>query len=306
MTRKKAKNSKEWASLRSTKLGVVAGMWFATLENKNTKMTYMHLLDRLFALRLITKTMTISDFAKINSNKIVDKIKNQRNYSEATKQARAAAFISFTKYLSRLTDGRVKRALPEKFGTAKTFYSVRDKVKTKAMEKEEYLKFRSELQKISPQHRVISDVILQGAKRISEVLSMKIENIDFDERKISFKQSKTRGKDKQTIITYPKELMNEIFDLVGERKKGFVFIKNRNKIPRTDLNYTFAIAGRNAKIEFKITPHVLRATGTTLLKALKYSNEEISKMTGTTPMQVGKYDKTDIAENPSVLENLIQ
>ncbi len=306
MKQKNAKKQKEWNSLRSAKLGAVAGMWFGTLENKNTKMLYLQLLERLFELRLVTKTMSLSEFARINSNKIVDKIKNQRHYAESTKQARAACFISFTKYLSRLTDGKIKPALPVKHGTAKTFFAIRDKVKTKAMNKEEYLKFRTELGKINKLHRIISDIILQGVKRISEVLSIKIEDIDFESRKISFKQSKTRGKDKHTIITYPEYTINELKELIGSREKGFVFLNNRNKIPRGHLNISFSIAGKMAKIDFKVSPHVLRATGITILKGMKYSNEDISKMTGTTPTMVSKYDKTDIADNPSVLENLIQ
>ncbi len=306
MKLKNDKKPKEWNTLRAAKLGALASMWFATLENKNTKLLYLSLLGRLFSLRLVTKTMPLSEFARINSNKIVDKIKNQRNYAESTKQARAACFISFTKYFSRLTDGKIKAALPVKHGTAKTFFAIRDKVKTKAMNKKEYFRFRTQLEKINKQHRIISDVILQGVKRISEALSIKISDIDFETRKISFKQSKTRGKDKHTIITYPEYTINELKELIGAREKGFVFLQNRNKIPRGRLNITFDLAGKMAEIDFKVSPHVLRATGITLLKSMKYTNEDISKMTGTTPMMVSKYDKTDIADNPSVLENLIQ
>lgn len=306
MKRKKAKISKEWQTLKAAKLVALAGMWYATLENENTKLSYMGHLGRLFSLRFMTKTMPLSEFMRINSNKIVDKIKNQRKVSEPTKQARAACFISFTKYLSRLTDGKIKNALPVKHGTAKTFYSIRDKVKTKAMKKEQYLSFRKTLEKINKQHRIISDIILQGVKRISEVLSIKIEDINFEKRIISFKQSKTRGKDKHTIITYPEYTIDELKELIGDRQKGFVFIQNRNKVTRDKLGITFAQAGKDAKIDFKVSPHVLRATGITILKGMKYSNEEISKMTGTTPTMVSKYDKTDIADNPSVLENLIQ
>lgn len=306
MKQKNPENTGNWKTLKAANLGTLAAMWISTLDEQNTKLCYENHLARLFSLRLVTKSMSISDFTKINSNKIVDRIKNQRKLAEPTKQARAACFITFIKYLSRLTNGRVKPALAVKHGTAKTFYAVRDKVKTKAINKEEYLLFRKELEKISKQHRIISDIILQGVKRISEVLNLKIEDIDFETRKISFKQSKTRGKDKHTIITYPEQTINELKELISDREKGFVFIRNRNKIPRHRFNISFAQAGIAAKIENKVTPHVLRATGTTLLKGMGYSNDAIAKMSGTTPMQVSKYDKTDIADNPSALENLIQ
>lgn len=306
MKRKNSENARKWNSLRAAKIGTLAGKWLTTLENKNTKLSYKGHLERLFNTRLVTKSTTLSEFTRINSNEILDKIKNQRNSLETTKQARAACFITFTKYLSRLTNGKIKPALPVKHGAAKTFFAVREKVKTKAINKDEYLLFRKELEKINKQHRVISDIILQGVKRVSEVLNIKINDIDFETKKITFKQSKTRGKDKKTIITYPEKTISELKELIDNREKGFVFIQNRNKVQRTKLNVTFAEAGRNAKIEFKVTPHTLRATGTTILKGKGYTNEDISKMSGTTPTMVSMYDKTDIAENPSVLENLIQ
>ena len=296
----------DWNDLQSLKLSEAAAIWLQNLENRNTRVNYRSGLNKLFRLRIINRSMTLAEFAQINSNVIVDRIKNQRRWSEATRQARAACFISFTKSLDRRTEGKIRQAVPEKFGIAKTFFAIREKVKTKAMDREEYQRFRAELQKINPKHRLISDVILQGIKRISEVLSLKIADIDFETGRISFRQSKTRGKIKWTVITYHPKILREIRETIGTRERGYVFIENRRRILRGRLNYSFAIAGARSGIEFKITPHVLRATGTTLLKGKGYPDDAIGKMTGTSPQQVGKYDKTDIADNPSMRENLTE
>jgi integrase len=298
------KKDLDWSSTGTIRLGAAAENWLEQLENKNTRENYRCGLERLFTLRFIKRSMTLDEFSKENSNAIVDQIKNQKRLAEASKQARAACFISFTKFLARRTERLIPPAVPEKFGTAKTFFQVREKVKTPAMSRDEYQRFRKELEAINLQHRLISDVILQGAKRISEVLSVGIQDLDFDVGRITFRQSKTRGKFKETVISYPPELIAELKLKVGSRKKGFVFLEHRRPIERQRLNYTFARAGRQAGIEFRVTPHVLRATATTLLRGLNYPLDQIAKMTGTSPQQVGKYDKTDIADNPSKRENL--
>jgi integrase len=143
---------------------------------------------------------------------------------------------------------------------------VYDKVKTAAMSQAQWCVFLEELEKISPRECLIAKVMLQGGKRVREVLSLQIEQIRWDRRKIEFTQSKMKGMKKMTVITYPKTVMERLREYVGERK-GSVFVTRTGKpIQLNRLVDTFVKAGRRAGIPFKVTPHVLRTSTVTYLK----------------------------------------
>lgn len=292
----------DWEQLRNKSIKDMTSIWLNSLKNKNTRTGYQQTVNKLFKLRILLPSWTVDTFTTANLNDIVDRIKNLRVAAEPTRQRHAAGFISFTKWLSRLTDGRTKTAVPEKFGAHKTFYAVRDKIKTPAMTEQQYQQFIDALADINYLHWIIARVAYWGAKRINEVLTARIPDIDFQNRRISFQQSKTRGTDRHTVITYSTEVMNLVADLIGERTKGRIFLEKRRKVTYQQISRSFSQAGHKARIPFRVTPHVLRATRVTILKTKKHSAEDISKLTGTTPASVMKYDKSDLADNISQLE----
>lgn len=112
----------------------------------------------------------------------MDKIKIVKEWSECSRQARAACYISFTRFLNRRTLGIVNRARPNREGTGKTFFRVYEKVKTSAMTQAQWLRFFDALEKIGPREALIAKIILQGGKRVSEVLSLRVDQIDFERR----------------------------------------------------------------------------------------------------------------------------
>ena len=159
----------------------------------------------------------------------------------------AACYISFTRFLSRRTQGVIPQAIPCKEGSLKTFYKVREKVATHAMTRAEWGAFLDELEKLNPRDCLIAKLMLQGGKRVGEVLSVQSHDINYQSREITFRQSKTKGYHKATVITYPQEILNILSDYLGKRS-GLVFItSNKKPICLNELASTFKKAGERAR-----------------------------------------------------------
>jgi integrase/recombinase XerD len=72
------------------------------------------------------------------------------------------------------------------------------------------------------------------------------------------------------------------------------------------LASTFEKAGKLAKIPFKVTPHVLRASTVTHLKQQGFSDSDIQKITGHASSEmVNAYDKSSRADNASKKVSLV-
>lgn len=226
--------------------------------------------------------------------------------SESSKQARAACYISFTRFLSRRTQGVITKAIPSREGTVKTFYRVREKVATQAMTRSQWSAFLHELNKLNQRDCLIAKIMLQGGKRMSEVLSLCTEQIDHATNEITFIQSKTKGYEKETVITYPHSVFDELKNYIGERG-GIVFITKYGKsVMPNQLAVTFEKAGESARIPFKVTPHVLRASAVTYLKREGFSDSDIMKVTGHASSEmVHAYDKSERAQNASKKISLV-
>ena len=135
-------------------------------------------------------------------------------------------------------------------------------------------------EKINSRDCLIAKITLQGGKRIREVLTLKIDQIDWHKNEITFTQSKTKGAKKETVITYPKSIMKELREYIGKRK-GLAFVSSTgNPVLLTQVANTFGRAGSKAGIPFKVTPHVLRASTVTYLKQQGFSDSDIQKVTG--------------------------
>ncbi|AHK63821.1 Phage integrase family protein (plasmid) [Chlamydia avium 10DC88] len=103
-----------------------------------------------------------------------------------------------------------------------------------------------------------------------------------------------------TVITYPQRFMQLIKNYIGNRN-GLVFITKTGKsVDLKQLAGTFAKAGSQANIPFKVTPHVLRATAVTEYKRMGCSDSDIMKVTGhSSSKMIHAYDKSIRSENAS-------
>lgn len=294
-----------WKHLDSISVEEAIANWLPTLSSK-TQISYRSGIKKLIELGLVNPLMSLQQFALVNHESIIDKIKLFQDWAENTKQARAACYISFTGFLSRRLEGMIKKAIPNKEGHAKTFFNVYEKVKTSAMTQAQWISFFRELEKINHRDCLIGKVILQGGKRVNEVLSLHVEQINWGLREITFIQSKMRRLHKETVITYPESIMNQLKEYIGERS-GCVFVTRSGKpVMINQLAVTFAKAGKAAGISFKISPHVLRASTVTYLKQQGFQDSDIMRVTGhSTSEMVYAYDKSSRADNASKKVNLI-
>jgi integrase len=200
----------------------------------------------------------------------------------------------------------IPRVIPCKDEGNKTFRKVRDVVDTDAMTQVQWLSFFEALEAINARDCLIAKIILQGGKRVQEVLSMMCDAIDWDNRQITFKQSKTKGVDRETVITFPESIMSALKEYIGDRMELVFITRTGKEIPRLQLAITFEKAGAIAKIPFKVTPHVLRATTVTYLKQQGFSDSDIMKVTGHASSEmVNAYDKSSRADNASRKVSLI-
>ncbi len=294
-----------WKRLDEITLEEALSFWLTTLAKK-TQINYRSGIRKLIEFGLINPLMTLQAFSLINHEAVIDHIKLIQDWAESSRQARAACYVSFTGFLSRRLQGVVKKALPNKEGSSKTFFRIGEKVKTQAMTQAQWVQFFKELDKINPRDCLIGKVILQGGKRVNEVLSLQIHQIDWDRCEITFPQSKMKGVYKETVITYSESIMKMLRALTGDRT-GHVFITRFGKsVMINQVAVTFAKAGKKAGIPFKVTPHVLRASAVTYLKQQGFQDSDIMRVTGhATSEMVYAYDKSARADNASKKVTLI-
>ena len=111
------------------------------------------------------------------------------------------------------------------------------------MTQSQWLAFLEELSLINARDCLIAKLALQGGKRIGEVLALSVEQMSWEENQITFSQSKTKGVQKETVITYSRSIL-EALNLYLNGRQGTVFTtRTGKKVPRIQLASTFAKAG---------------------------------------------------------------
>lgn len=275
--------------------------WLSNLR-EGTGKNYAYYMNDLIKRNVILD-ISLFEFNKINHEAALDAIKKIQDWSEGTRQLKAACYISFTAYLNRMSQGKIRRVYPSKLSANPTFYQINDKCVTKALKLAEWYKFIEALAGINYRDSLIARCMLQGAKRITEVLELKTEQIDFEKNIIRYFQKKTGGMIKEIPISYPAYFIDEIRAYIGGPKNQhirskFVFVtRNGNPLTRSRINYSFKTASEKAKIQ-KVTPHMLRATWVTLAKEQNVQDTEIMKVTGhTSSKMIYAYDKTSAEDN---------
>ena len=301
------KDSTAWDAMAAMTLADACAAFLESLANNHTRRGYTVGLKQLSELGLIDPLQSLQEFAVVNHEAILDRIKLVEHWAEGTRQVRAALYCALTRFLARRTGGLVRRAMPSREGTTKTFEKVRDLVAADAMNREEWTRFLKALDKINLRDGLIARITLQGGKRISEVLSLQVDQIKWADRQITFQVSKTKGTARETIITYPQALMDTLKAYLDTRTAGTVFITRAGKIVHpTQLARSFAKAGERAGLPFKITPHTLRASLITYLRREGFNDGAIQKVTGHASSEmIRSYDKNGLADKPTAEVSLI-
>lgn len=302
---KTLKTESVWNQLSQISVEEGIRLWLDTFQNP-TRKNYLSGMNKLIELVLIDPTISLQAFSLINHESVVDKIKLVNHWEEGSRQTRAACYISFTRFLSRRTKGVIPRAIPSREGKEKTFYKVSEKVKTEAMSRAQWAKFLSKLSEINHRDWLIAQTMLQGGKRMCEVLSLTADQIEFGKCRIKFRQSKTRGFEKEIFITYPQIFIDQLRKYLGDRKQYVFVTRGGFPVRPTQIQNTFAKAGIEADIPFKVTPHVLRASLVTYLKKQEFCDTDIMKITGHASAEmIAMYDKSSQEDNISKSLSLI-
>jgi len=106
-------------------------------------------------------------------------------------------------------------------------------------------------------HKMIISLTYAAGLRVSEVVNLRIQDVDFDELTIHIKNAK--GK-KDRITIFPKKLRSNIKNLIANKNKNnFIFESNRGgKLTTTSLQKVFRKALKKAKVKKPATFHSLR------------------------------------------------
>lgn len=299
-----------WKELSKMSLQAAAGFFLQTLTG-HTKRAYAAAFRSIFRLfrefNIFSPEAPLQTLAIANVEFLLDEIREKLKGTEATKQARAAAFISLTRYLQRATGGLMRAAVPNREKTRPTFRQIRITAATQSLTKVQWTKFLLALKETSFRDYLVAKMILQGAKRVSEVLLACMEQIDWNTSQITFKQLKSKEIEKFTIITYPKEFMGELKLYLGEKKGGLIFTTRLGQpLTQAHMYRAFKTAGKKSGAPFTVHPHVLRASAITYLSMQGYSVDQIMKVSGhADAKQVCYYDKTPIENNPTKEVDLV-
>ena len=120
-----------WKKLDEITVEEAISYWLSTLSLK-TQINYRSGIRKLVEFGLLNPLISLQAFALTNHEAIIDRIKLIQGWAESSQQVRAACYIS-TGFLNRRLQGVVKKALPNKAGSSKTFFRINEKVKTLAM-----------------------------------------------------------------------------------------------------------------------------------------------------------------------------
>ena len=284
---------------------IKAAEQFLSTLSGNTQRAYRAAFQSIFVLmekhNLFDPRNSLQTFALSNLEYLLDEIRSKLSGADSTKQARAAAFIALTRFLQRATGGLIRKVVPRKEKSNPTFQQVRETSLTKALTRVQWSQFLMFLQRTSHRDYLVAKMILQGAKRVGEVLTAQIDQINWAQNQITFKQFKSKTLEKFTVISYPASFMQELKEYLGNRTQGPIFVSRNGKpLSQPHLYRSFAAAGRQAGIPFTVHPHVLRASAITYLTAQGYHADQILRISGHADTKLVRYyDKTPIEQNPS-------
>jgi len=309
LTHEEVENSRRekiWKKLANIHLESAISEWLTYLL-PTTKKNYLSGIHMLYVLDILDLKQTLQNFSLLNHDTVLDKIANVKQWSASSKQARAALYISLTRFLHRKTEGIVKRALARKSEANRTFFRVRDKVKTEPLTALEWSSLIKSMETFNQRDSLIAKLCLQGARRIQEVLRIEINQIDFEKNQILFVLNKTRGNIKNVIVTLPVNFLIDLKKYINNRTSGFVFITSSGKrVGYTQIVKSLKKAAIITNIRKRIHTHVLRTSAITHLRSLGFQDFEIQRLTGHNSSQMlNAYDKSPLEDNVSKKVSLI-
>ena len=322
---------KEISTVMNSSLEVLYNSWIATINNGETRKSHRTAFQMIFFNKILDKKMTLREFNKSvnkeeifmilrNGNfqfktkkrKILDEIKKKIRLENgeyavpppiakvwlehSTLVNRSNSFLSFVAYLQMKTKGFIKPLNKPKG----TFERVYEKSQATIIKPEELEDLYRELRSLSKESYLICRLMYEGAKRISEVLALKLGQCNFETRTIKFFQLKTSTQ-KIVPIIYRPEIIEELKNYVKDKKiigdESFLF-KGEKEGESISYHHVYkkihdawAKAGYEAP---KMPTHSLRNTQINELSEAGYSALQIKHISGHSKVDMVNYYVHDV------------
>lgn len=237
--------------------------WLSQL-NEEIQTKYERFLTDMYAKQVIHeffadgKEFTIGGLRYIRHKAVIEYIQQINDWSEDEKNERANCYKELIAYMNKISYGWFARALHD-------IYQMSPKTINKTLTFQDWRAFINRLYETNQRDAIIARCLLQSVKRVSPILNLTIDQIDFQNNIIYFAQKKDRSKNIPTY--YDAELINELKEYIRATaalrgNTPYVFITRKgNPVTRSRLNYSFAQASLRANIK-KVTPESLRAIAT--------------------------------------------
>ncbi|MFA6534690.1 MAG: site-specific integrase [Candidatus Babeliales bacterium] len=246
--------------LEDTPMKVALGVWLKKTSERVRK-KYAKYIQTFFDRKIMHevfadgKDFTIGGFRYIRHQAAIDYIKKTENLDSTIKQEMIDCYISFVNYLDLISYRWFKmEAL-----LTPTAYKMSPDMVNEVLSFSDWRTFIDVLYEINHRDSIIARLIMQGGRRISEVLDITVSQINPQDNTICFNQ-----KNNLLNISFHPHLLEELNGYVGstvEYRKisSAVFVtRTGNPVTRSRLNYSFAQASSIAGVT-KVTPESLRA-----------------------------------------------
>ena len=127
-------------------------------------------------------------------------------------------------------------------------------------------------------HRLILKVLYGCGLRVSEIINLKKNNINFNEKLVHIKLSKNK---RDRFVRIPDSLVGELEAYIKLNNDEFLFPSNRGgKLTKKTIGKIVKNAGRKAEVKKQVYPHLLRHSFATHLLEAGIDLRIIQKLLG--------------------------
>ena len=148
------------------------------------------------------KPISLQEFSFQDPSLVIDGIRCHKDWSISKREDYVLLYTNFSDWLSKETFGYIPEAKDlDRISTQKRLIP--------------FEKYTEILMQLDLREQILAKMFyLSGHRALEEILSLKIEDIDFDRSLIHFPED----------VSYPRHLFEDIKHYIEGRKKGFVFM----------------------------------------------------------------------------------
>jgi len=254
-------------NLKAASLEGTVSFWEVELKEakeirKETLRNYANALQNLFEKGILPINDTRGTPYSLDcfiweQNRFLNAITENSAWTEHEKRIRVNALISFSKFLEKISHGHFQSIdLPKQ-------YILKDKkgeIAPSTLTEREWKSFIEKLEQNSLRDSLIAKLMYFTARPLSQILDLKIDQIDFINRQVHFDINSTSDSLRldSRLIKLLRKYIKESAPLRQESSTT-LFITNQGKpVFRTHLAQIFERAKESAKLKFKVTAKMIQ------------------------------------------------